>query len=81
MVTPYERLAHEVVHFKGTAIQAYCDMLEVRWLLSEQAGRDVGTNKALAALRRDTVPTDAAAKLAIAEVPTEPFAVLGESAD
>lgn len=81
VVTPYERLAHEVVHFKGTAIQAYCDMLEVRWLLSEQAGRDVGTNKALAALRRDTVPTDAAAKLAIAEVPTEPFAVLGESAD
>jgi len=60
----------------GTAIQAYCDLLEVRWLLSEQAGHDVGTNRALAALARDVIPTDAAAKMAIAEVPTAPFAVL-----
>lgn len=76
VVTPYERLAHEVVGFKGTAIQAYCDLLEVRWLLSEQAERDVGTNKALAALARNVIPTDSAAKMAIAEVPTEPFAAL-----
>ena len=61
---------------RGTAIQAYCDLLEVRWLLSEQAGRDVGTNKALAALAGDVIPTDSAAKMAIAEVPTAPFAVL-----
>jgi hypothetical protein len=76
VVTPYEQLAHEAVGYLGTAIQAYCDLLEVRWLLSEQAGRDVGTNRALAALAGDVIPTDSAAKMAIAEVPTAPFAVL-----
>jgi hypothetical protein len=76
VLTPYERLAHDVVGHKGTPIQAYCDLLEVRWLLSEKAGHDVGTNKALAALARDVIPVDSAAKLAIAEVPTAPFAVL-----
>ena len=48
----------------GTPIQAYCDLLEVRWLLSEKAGRDVGTNKALAALAGDVIPADSAAKMA-----------------
>lgn len=76
VLTPYQHLAHDVVHNVGTPIQAYCDLLEVRWLLSEQAGHDVGTNKALAALARDVIPTDSAAKLAIAEVPTAPFEVL-----
>jgi hypothetical protein len=76
VLTPYERLAHDVVGNKGTPIQAYCDLLEVRWLLSEKAGHDVGTNKALAALARDVIPIDSAAKLAIAEVPTAPFTVL-----
>lgn len=76
VLTPYERLAHDVVGNKGTPIQAYCDLLEVRWLLSEKAGHDVGTNKALAALARDVIPVDSAAKLAIAEVPTAPMAVL-----
>jgi hypothetical protein len=76
VLTPYERLAHDVVGNKGSPIQAYCDLLEVRWLLSEQAGRDVGTNAALAALSGDVIPTDSAAKMAVAEVPTEPFAVL-----
>ena len=74
--TPTEHVAHAAVSNSGTAIQAYCDLLEVRWLLSEEAGHDVGTQRALAALRGDVVPTDSAAKLAIAEVPTEPFAVL-----
>jgi hypothetical protein len=78
VLTPYERLAHDVVGNKGTPIQAYCDLLEVRWLLSEKAGHDVGTNKALAALARDVIPVDSAAKLAVAEVPTEPFAVLSD---
>jgi hypothetical protein len=78
VLTPYERLAHDVVGNKGTPIQAYCDLLEVRWLLSEKAGHDVGTNKALAALARDVIPIDSAAKMAIAEVPTAPFAVLRE---
>jgi Domain of unknown function (DUF4032)/Lipopolysaccharide kinase (Kdo/WaaP) family len=76
VLTPYGQLAHDAVGQMGTAIQAYCDLLEVRWLLSEKAGRDVGTNKALAALVGDVIPTDSAAKMAIAEVPTAPFAVL-----
>jgi hypothetical protein len=76
LVTPTEQLAHAALHHTGTPIQAYCDLLEVRWLLSEQAGHDVGTTKALAALSRDVIPPDSAAKLAIAEVPTAPFAVL-----
>jgi len=74
-------LAHEAVHHTGTPIQAYCDLLEVRWLLSEKAGRDVGTNRALAALARDVIPTDSAAKMAVAEVPTAPFAVLQSDDD
>jgi hypothetical protein len=81
ILTPYERLAHEAVKSKGTPIQAYCDLLEVRWLLSERAGRDVGTNKALAALAGDVIPSDSAAKMAIAEVPTAPFAVLAADDD
>ncbi|MFG1933714.1 DUF4032 domain-containing protein [Mycobacterium sp. NPDC048908] len=76
VLTPYERLAHDVVGNKGTPIQAYCDLLEVRWLLSEKAGRDVGTNAALAALHGDVIPSDSAAKVAIAETPTEPFEVI-----
>ena len=44
VVTPTEHLAHAGAEAPGTPIQAYCDLLEVRWLLSEQAGRDVGTN-------------------------------------
>jgi hypothetical protein len=81
ILTPYERLAHEAVQSKGTPIQAYCDLLEVRWLLSERAGRDVGTNKALAALAGDVIPSDSAAKMVIAEVPTAPFAVLASDDD
>lgn len=65
--------AHAAVGGAGTAIQAYCDLLEVRWLLSERAGRDVGTERALAALARNVVPTDSAAKLAVVETPTEPM--------
>lgn len=81
VVNSTEQLAHAAVHHTGTAIQAYCDLLEVRWLLSEEAGHDVGTNAALAALARDVIPSDAAAKMAVAEVPTAPFAVLDLDAD
>ncbi len=72
---PGMELAHSAVNRSGTAIQAYCDLLEVRWLLSEQAGHDVGNAKAVAALTRNVVPTDSAAKLVVVETPTEPFAV------
>jgi len=81
VVTPTEHLAHAALNHSGTAIQAYCDLLEVRWLLSEQVGRDVGTNAALAALRGDVIPADSAARMAVAEVPTAPFAVLQSDDD
>jgi hypothetical protein len=76
VATPTMHRAHAASRSIGTAIQAYCDLLEIRWLLSERAGHDIGTERALAALARNAVPTDSAAKLAIAEVPTAPFAVL-----
>jgi Domain of unknown function (DUF4032)/Lipopolysaccharide kinase (Kdo/WaaP) family len=56
-------------------VQAYCDLLEVRWLLSERAGRDVGDGIALAALRGRAAPADSAAGMALAEAPTGLFSV------
>ena len=51
-------------------VQAYCDLLEVRWLLSEAAGHDVGDDIAIAALVARRVPAGSAADLAAAEAPT-----------
>ncbi|MCT7656851.1 DUF4032 domain-containing protein [Mycobacterium deserti] len=76
VATPEMHRAHNAVRGTGTPIQAYCDLLEVRWLLSERAGRDVGTEAALAALARDVIPTDSAAKMAVAEIPTAPMPVI-----
>ena len=73
VATPTMHQAHAAVGYTGTAIQAYCDLLEVRWLLSERAGHDVGTDRALAALSRDVIPTDSAAKMAAVEIPTAPM--------
>ena len=73
VATPTMHQAHAAVGYTGTAIQAYCDLLEVRWLLSERAGHDVGTDRALAALSRDFIPTDSAAKMAVVEIPTAPM--------
>ena len=73
VATPTMHQAHVAVGYTGTAIQAYCDLLEVRWLLSERAGHDVGTDRALAALSRDVIPTDSAAKMAVVEIPTAPM--------
>jgi hypothetical protein len=41
-----QRLA-EVVGPGGDIVQAYCDLLEHKWLMSEQAGRDVGLEAAI----------------------------------
>jgi hypothetical protein len=73
VATPTMHRAHDAINNAGTAIQAFCDLLEIRWLLSECAGRDVGTERALAALAREVIPTDSAAKMAVAEIPTEPM--------
>lgn len=50
-------------------IQAYCDWLEVKWLLSEQAGHDIGDWVAIEHLAAHTVPEDSAAAVAVAEEP------------
>ena len=62
--------AHQAVGGLGDAVQAYCDLLEVRWLLSEQAGQDVGDDAALEALARRALPARAAAQMAVAEAST-----------
>ena len=69
VVLPGMRRAHAAVGGVGSPIQAYCDLLEVRWILSERAGSDVGDAVALAALARGG-PTDSAARMAVADTPT-----------
>ena len=56
-------------------VQAYCDLLEVRWLLSERACRDVGDDVAVDALAARRAPPDSAAVMALAESPTQVFDV------
>jgi tRNA A-37 threonylcarbamoyl transferase component Bud32 len=58
-------------------IQAYCDLLEVRWLLSERAGRDVGEEAALAALAARQAPEESAAQMVVAETATASFPQVG----
>ena len=57
-------------------IQAYCDLLEVRWLLSEEAGQDVGDDAALAALGARQAPSESAAQMVVAEASTGSFPAL-----
>jgi hypothetical protein len=54
-------------------IQAYCDLLEVRWLLSEEAGRDVGDQAALGVLGARLAPRDSAAAMEVVEAATGSF--------
>jgi hypothetical protein len=70
VLTPGMEAAHRAIGGVGVPVQAYCDLLEVRWLLSEKAGADVGDAAALAALADRTVPPDSAAKMMIAEAST-----------
>jgi Domain of unknown function (DUF4032)/Lipopolysaccharide kinase (Kdo/WaaP) family len=76
VLRPGAARAHQAVGGRGDPIQEYCDLLEVRWLLSEQAGHDVGDGAALEALRRRSPPPESAATMAIAEEPTAQMPVL-----
>jgi tRNA A-37 threonylcarbamoyl transferase component Bud32 len=58
-------------------IQAYCDLLEVRWLLSEGQGHDVGQDAALAALAARQAPSESAAQMVVAETATASFPPVG----
>ena len=51
-------------------LQAFCDLLEVRWLLSERAGHDVGNAASLQAMRTHELPPGAAASMSVLEPPT-----------
>ena len=53
-------------------VQAYCDLLEVRWLMSEAADHDVGTDAALASMASQQAPAGSAARMVAAEEPTDP---------
>jgi hypothetical protein len=64
--------AHRAVGRVGSPVQAYCDLLEVRWILSERAGADVGDARALAALA-GRAPKDSAARAAVVEPSTGYF--------
>lgn len=76
VLTPGMERAQEATGSLGGPVQSYCDLLEVRWLLSEEAGHDVGDEVALAALCRRSVPPESAARMAIAEAATEELGVL-----
>jgi hypothetical protein len=53
-------------------LQAYCDLLEVRWLLSEQAGHDVGNAAALHSIAESETPEGSSAQMAAVETPSQP---------
>ena len=52
-------------------VQAYCDLLEVRWLLSEKAGHDVGNRVAIDSLAQQS-PVGSSAEMRLAETPIKP---------
>ncbi len=76
VLTPGAERAHEAVRHRGDPVQAYCDLLEVRWLLSERAGHDVGDAPALDALARRLPPGGSAAEAAFVDLPTEEVPVV-----
>ncbi len=51
-------------------VQSYCDLLEVRWLLSEEAGHDVGNAATLSSLAARQAPSGSSAQMAAVELPT-----------
>jgi tRNA A-37 threonylcarbamoyl transferase component Bud32 len=74
--TPGVARAHEAVGGVGDPTQAYCDLLEVRWLLSEEAGSDVGDRSALDALAVRAVPGESAANIAFVDVATRELPII-----
>jgi hypothetical protein len=48
-------------------VQAYCDYLEVKWLLSEEAGHDVGDDVAIRRMAEHAIPTGAVAGMVVGE--------------
>ena len=57
-------------------VQSYCDYLEVKWLLSEQVGHDVGDDIAIRRLAEHAIPSGAAAGMVVGEEAPLPFDAL-----
>jgi len=74
MLQIFEPVVAELMDALGTEIdpvQSYCDLLEVRWLLSEDAGHDVGNVATLTSMASKETPTGSAAQMVAAETPSE----------
>ena len=61
-----ERLRQELGE-EVDPVQAYCDYIEVKWLLSEEVGHDVGDEEAVRRIAEHAIPVGAAAGMAVAE--------------
>ena len=48
MLEPYLRRLEKIIGPGRDPLQAYCDLLEHKWLLSERAQRDIGLEAAFA---------------------------------
>ena len=75
MLENFEPVVGEMVEVLGEDVdhvQAYCDLLEVRWLLSERAGHDVGNRVAMRSLAQKETPAGSVAEMVLAETPTTP---------
>ena len=70
VLTPMSERAHAALGHRGDPTQAYCDLLEVRWLMSEAAGHDVGDDAALRSLAERSVPDGSAANMSFVDTPT-----------
>jgi tRNA A-37 threonylcarbamoyl transferase component Bud32 len=58
-------------------VQAYCDVLEHKWILSERAGRDIGFEAAIVSYLEIGAPAPEAAAEAPTFEPPEPVEVVG----
>jgi hypothetical protein len=70
LIDVYEPLVERLRQALGDDIdpvQAYCDYLEVKWLLSEQAGHDVGDDIAIRRMAEHAIPVGAVAGMVVGE--------------
>jgi hypothetical protein len=75
MLEIFEPTVGQLTEVMGDAldpVQAYCDLLEVRWLLSERARHDVGNEVAIRSIAKKETPEGSAAEMIVAETSTKP---------
>jgi hypothetical protein len=79
LIDVYEPMVERLRQALGPEIDpvhAYCDYLEVKWLLSEEAGQDVGDDIAIRRMAEHAIPTGAAASMVVGEEAPLPFDAL-----